>query len=624
MAQEPQKLSNIKRERKMNENPFRFNGLTTTMPNGADHRAAAVSVKPLTKSLSATLTRDGSDSARPKRTSSTNIYFQNFDSTVNGITTTGSWHIGAPTAGPSSAYSGSNCAGTNYNSTGFYEPNASDTLYLPSIALPSVSTSGNLWLTFFQYGYVEAGFDYVSVIVSANNGSSWTIIDSQTGSLGSSWTERDLSIKAYAGETVRIAFVLNSDDVVEFAGWYVDDISVWSPAPFMPTLASPANNAANQPTTLALKVNAVDGASGYHWQVSTDLAFSTPVVDDSISGLGDTAQIVMLTSGTKYYWRVQAFDGSGGAGEYAGPDSFTTLAVPSSPALVSPADGATNQSTVSTLKINPIGGASGYHWQISQNSAFTAIMVDDSVSGSDDTLKVIVLNPNATYYWRVQSFNNGGLSAYTSTYSFTTGSDVTLAVQATDFVATAAVGSVRLSWKTQSETENAGFNILRADSGTTFFTLVASYASNDSLRGLGTSTAGRSYDFTDNKVTSGMTYKYRVQTVSTDGVKQDLTTLFIKVDVPKTYALYQNYPNPFNPSTIINYQLPMNSQVTLKVYDVLGREVATLVDGQQNAGVYKANFDGSRFASGVYFYRITATDNNGQRFTAIRKLMLVK
>ena len=74
--------------------------------------------------------------------------------------------------------------------------------------------------------------------------------------------------------------------------------------------------------------------------------------------------------------------------------------------------------------------------------------------------------------------------------------------------------------------------------------------------------------------------------------------------LPADFSLYQNYPNPFNPSTIINYQLKSVGHVTLKVYDILGREVATLVDCVQSAGDHNVVFDGSRFASGVYFYRI--------------------
>ncbi len=86
-----------------------------------------------------------------------------------------------------------------------------------------------------------------------------------------------------------------------------------------------------------------------------------------------------------------------------------------------------------------------------------------------------------------------------------------------------------------------------------------------------------------------------------------------------SYKLEQNYPNPFNPTTAISYQLSAVSNVTLKVYDILGREVATLVDGRENAGKYSVTFDGSRFASGVYFYRL---DANGNVFT--KKLILIK
>ncbi len=89
--------------------------------------------------------------------------------------------------------------------------------------------------------------------------------------------------------------------------------------------------------------------------------------------------------------------------------------------------------------------------------------------------------------------------------------------------------------------------------------------------------------------------------------------------VAKTYELYQNYPNPFNPSTVINYQLPTNGQVNLKVYDILGREVATLVNERENAGSYSVKFNGSRLASGVYFYRLTAGN-----FVSVKKLVVLK
>ncbi len=89
--------------------------------------------------------------------------------------------------------------------------------------------------------------------------------------------------------------------------------------------------------------------------------------------------------------------------------------------------------------------------------------------------------------------------------------------------------------------------------------------------------------------------------------------------IPENYSLGQNYPNPFNPVTKINFSIPVNGLVTLKVFDVLGREVASLVDKQMNAGSFTVNFDASRLSSGVYFYRLTSGE-----FTDIKKLMLVK
>ncbi|HUI30987.1 MAG TPA: T9SS type A sorting domain-containing protein [Candidatus Acidoferrales bacterium] len=87
----------------------------------------------------------------------------------------------------------------------------------------------------------------------------------------------------------------------------------------------------------------------------------------------------------------------------------------------------------------------------------------------------------------------------------------------------------------------------------------------------------------------------------------------------KLFSLNQNYPNPFNPSTVISYQLPVNSQVTLKVYDVLGREVATLVNARQTPGEHSVTFDARNLPSGIYFYRISAGG-----YTATRKMLLVK
>ncbi len=93
----------------------------------------------------------------------------------------------------------------------------------------------------------------------------------------------------------------------------------------------------------------------------------------------------------------------------------------------------------------------------------------------------------------------------------------------------------------------------------------------------------------------------------------------LDTQLPKEFRLEQNFPNPFNPTTVISYRLSAVSQVTLKIFDVLGREVAALVNGRQNAGIYTVNFDASRLSSGVYFYRIVAGDH-----VATRKMLVMK
>jgi hypothetical protein len=90
------------------------------------------------------------------------------------------------------------------------------------------------------------------------------------------------------------------------------------------------------------------------------------------------------------------------------------------------------------------------------------------------------------------------------------------------------------------------------------------------------------------------------------------------------FELSQNYPNPFNPETQISYQISIPSKVTLKVYDVLGNDVATLVDDYKSIGRYDVNFDASNLSSGLYFYKLEATANNKNIFREVRKMLLLK
>jgi len=112
-------------------------------------------------------------------------------------------------------------------------------------------------------------------------------------------------------------------------------------------------------------------------------------------------------------------------------------------------------------------------------------------------------------------------------------------------------------------------------------------------------------------------------TVSGDGYSSGKTIQIVS-GKPLQFKLNQNYPNPFNPSTTISYRLPSQMQVTVTVYNLLGRKVATLADGLQEAGTQTLRWDASRYASGVYFYQVIATGTDGDRFVQHRKMMLIK
>jgi hypothetical protein len=134
------------------------------------------------------------------------------------------------------------------------------------------------------------------------------------------------------------------------------------------------------------------------------------------------------------------------------------------------------------------------------------------------------------------------------------------------------------------------------------------------------------YNLVDGAVHEWKVWKYGLYHFSQLIFKQTATAVERK-ELVTTYDLAQNYPNPFNPTTVISYQLPVTSNISLKVYDLLGQEVATLFEGIRQPGKYEATFDGNGLASGVYFYRIHVSQIDGgqaSNFAETKKLMILK
>jgi len=184
-------------------------------------------------------------------------------------------------------------------------------------------------------------------------------------------------------------------------------------------------------------------------------------------------------------------------------------------------------------------------------------------------------------------------------------------VELTSFVGSNVNGSVVLNWKTATETNNSGFEIQRSQDRINFSKIAF-------VGGNGTTTEPQSYSYADNSVTSGK-YFYRLKQIDFNGEFSYSQIVEVDVASPIEFVLDQNYPNPFNPSTIISFSVPQSSFVTLKVYDVLGNEVSTLVNETKEAGKYNISFDASGLSNGVYFYTIKA--NN---FNSTKKMILIK
>jgi len=192
-----------------------------------------------------------------------------------------------------------------------------------------------------------------------------------------------------------------------------------------------------------------------------------------------------------------------------------------------------------------------------------------------------------------------------------------LPVELASFSSSVDNRKVTLNWSTASEENNAGFEIERKLTTETVFKNVGH------INGAGNSNSVKNYSFSDNNVSTGK-YNYRLKQVDFNGnFKYYNLSNEVNIGVPNKFALAQNYPNPFNPTTNINYDLPFDSKVSIKIFDITGREVASIVNQVQAAGYYSVNFNASALSSGVYFYSITA-DGGSQSFAKTLKMMLVK
>jgi hypothetical protein len=192
-----------------------------------------------------------------------------------------------------------------------------------------------------------------------------------------------------------------------------------------------------------------------------------------------------------------------------------------------------------------------------------------------------------------------------------------------------ANGHVHLRWGTISEINNYGFEVQKTRSRSEQFQTIPS----SFVPGHGTTLEPQHYEFVDITAAAGRWF-YRLKQIDLDGaihftdpIEVDVLTGVAEQGMPTVFSLAQNYPNPFNPSTLIPFSVHVSGFTSLKVYDVLGREVATLVNESLTPGSYAVEWDASNVPSGVYFYRLVAEDasaGSARSFVATKKTILAR
>jgi pectinesterase len=225
-----------------------------------------------------------------------------------------------------------------------------------------------------------------------------------------------------------------------------------------------------------------------------------------------------------------------------------------------------------------------------------------------------ILQDSTTYYWRIDA-----VTPYDTirgeVWSFSTLPDNYVPVEFSSFIGEINNGKVKLSWSTQSEKNNNGFEIEKRVGNENWKTI-------GFIKGIGTTTEISHYSFIDeSKDNSSKSVFYRLKQIDFDGSSHYSKEIEINYGKPGSFQLYQNYPNPFNPETNIKYEIMNNQFVTLKIYDSLGQEVITLINEEHEAGYYTKQFSTSELnaSSGIYYYQLRAGD-----YINTKKMTLIK
>lgn len=276
--------------------------------------------------------------------------------------------------------------------------------------------------------------------------------------------------------------------------------------------------------------------------------------------------------------------------------------------------------------IHPNANGTDYlqmYWKLTNGGISSADVefhyLDSDVVGDEESYELYKYNGNwiPIAPFNLNTITNiASVSGVTAFSDWTLGIDNPLPVELTSFTASIINNKVKLNWSTATEINNFGFDVERS-------LMLNGNPTNEWIKigfvnGNGNSNSNKYYSYIDDHINAGK-YSYRLKQIDNDGQFEYSSNVNIDLGLPKEFTLNQNYPNPFNPSTTINFSLPAASFVRLKVFNLLGEEVRTIIDDFKEAGTYSVNFEASDLNSGIYLYRMEAGS-----YIQTRKMTLIK
>jgi len=393
-----------------------------------------------------------------------------------------------------------------------------------------------------------------------------------------------------------------------------------TPPPQPPVLQSPVNGATGVPLQAVMDWSDVSAAVKYRLQAASDNGFTTLIIDDSsLTNSVYTTMPGLFINNTTYYWRVSVRTGASWS-SFSPAWSFTTASAVTPPVQLHPALRDTGIAVTTLFDWSNIPGAVKYRLQVSAYSSFAVLWIDTYVNDTTYLTPAGVLAYNSRYFWRVKTLGSSDSSGYSATYNF-----FTKIVPGGDLIPVPAK-TVTLDLPVQ-KTGNKKINYsLEICKDTLFEELV----------------------LVQDKITSGSvelpaamldeysTYFWRVYEEggkSAGAVVNVFVTYALERPVlnrneisiiPDKFALYQNYPNPFNPASKIKFDIPGGSsngsvKTNLAIFDVLGRQVETIIDMDLIPGSYEVTWNAAEYPSGIYFYRLST-----EQFTDTKKMILLR